>query len=239
MEDLQSYRADHSGSEAEPAAERPFGLIDIVEAFTAMRHEWRTNTKETRQLAELLSVAARHVETTAQQASSAAATSKAAANGEAQRAARDLAITVAEIDHALDRALTASRRVILATDSLALTICREVESAFQKKSWFSRWRRRAWHAEVMRIIDEQPADQIVEGIVGGLDLLQTRVRRLMSDSGIQRIEVDGGEFDGDCMNAIDSVADADVPGGHVAEQLKPVYTWQGQPIVCAEVRVAR
>ena len=91
----------------------------------------------------------------------------------------------------------------------------------------------------MRIIDEQPADQIVEGIVGGLDLLQTRVRRLMSDSGIQRIEVDGGEFDGDCMNAIDSVADADVPGGHVAEQLKPVYTWQGQPIVCAEVRVAR
>ena len=42
----------------QPKMEEPqFGVIDIVEAFTAMRHEWRGQTKESRQLAEQIQAA--------------------------------------------------------------------------------------------------------------------------------------------------------------------------------------
>ena len=32
--------------------EPQFGLLDVVEAFTAMRHEWRTQSKQNRDLAQ-------------------------------------------------------------------------------------------------------------------------------------------------------------------------------------------
>lgn len=232
MEDLQPCRSDDSGAEADPA--RPFGLVDVVEAFTAMRHDWRTNTKETRQLVDLLREATQQVEANAQQARNSASV-----EGDDLRAARNLAIAVCEIDHALERAVAAAYKVGAGDNTSALALRSGVESAFREKSWIARWRAKAWHAEVLRIIDEQPLDATVTGIVGGLELIQSRVRRLMSDCDIERIEVAGAAFDGDCMNAIDSVDDASVPSGHVAEQLKAEYRWRAHQLVYAEVRVAR
>jgi molecular chaperone GrpE (heat shock protein) len=56
---------------------------------------------------------------------------------------------------------------------------------------------------------------------------------------IKRVEALGQPFDGTWMQAIGSVASADYPPGHVAEQLAPCYLWSGAPLRFAEVRVAR
>ncbi|MEX0669533.1 MAG: nucleotide exchange factor GrpE [Pirellulales bacterium] len=73
----------------------------------------------------------------------------------------------------------------------------------------------------------------------GLELLLVRTRRLMEQAGIRRLDVLHEPFDAERMRAIDVVEDAEVPEGHVAEQLRPGYLLHGAVLRPAEVRVAR
>jgi hypothetical protein len=245
---------DNNVTETTPQ-DRPFGLVDIVEAFTAMRHEWRTNTKETRQLAELLNQATLQVEAAAKAPSpNTTSPDTTTDDGRDIRIARALATTLAEIDYAIERAVSAARfsqrsessasndlpsSNLPSNDPAVAALLDELEASFRGTSWFARWCSRKWHREVVRIVGEQPANRHVENIVGGLELLQTRVTRLLTECDIVRKDVSGAMFDPENMNAVDSMTTDAVPSGHVAEQLKPAYLWRGDRLVCAEVRVAR
>lgn len=73
----------------------------------------------------------------------------------------------------------------------------------------------------------------------GLELLLARTRRLMTQAGVQRIDVLHEPFDAERMRAVDVVEDAEVPEGHVAEQFRPGYLLHGAVLRPAEVRVSR
>jgi hypothetical protein len=76
-------------------------------------------------------------------------------------------------------------------------------------------------------------------LLQGLELLLERVRRQMRQCGIERVDVLHKPFDAAAMQAIEVVDDAQVPSGHVADQLRPAYRRHGKIFRYAEVRIAR
>jgi molecular chaperone GrpE len=211
----------------------PLGAIDIVEAFTAMRHEWRGQTKETRALAEQLQVAVAQLQALQDEVSSRATDDRSEA-----AAGRPLVQVLVETDHQLSRAITAieqwesQRRVREADES------REFDRRLAEMSPLARWFARPLLATL--------ADRRSAGGAGpehpaleGLSLVSSRLRRDLHELGIERIDVQGRPFDAEMMHAIGTVASSGIPAGYIAEQLTPAYRWQGRIIRYADVRVAQ
>ena len=210
-----------------------FGVVDIVEAFTAMRHEWRGQTKESRALAEQIQAAVTNLQSLEAKLVARAADARSEESGEP----RQLVGLLVETDHQLSRAVTAltrweaNRRLREAADMTS------VERYFEGMHAVSRWFARPLltFIAVRRAAESQTADSPA---IEGLRLVLTRLRHAMKEQQIERLDVEGQVFDANTMNAIGTVASQDCPAGHVAEQLTPAYRWQGRLLRFADVRVA-
>jgi len=229
-----STSENDSFEEDQAAQQEPqFGVIDIVEAFTAMRHEWRGQTKETRQLAEQIQGAVATLEDL-----EAKLADRLPESIPANEDARKLAQLVADIDHQLTRAAGAieqaetNRRAGEMEQADAIQRCVSGMSAWAR--WFAR--------PLLDILAEQQPgrDQIAESpAVEGLNLLLARLRRSMKELQFERVDTLGEPFDANLMTAIGTIESTEHPSGHVAEQLTPGYRWQEQVLSFAEVRVAQ
>jgi molecular chaperone GrpE len=210
-----------------------FGAFDIVEAFTAMRHEWRGQTKESRALVEQVESAVARFESLE---------AKLCASAEEDRpddssAARQLALHLVDADHQLSRAiaamtqLEANRRQRYDADEQA------VGQYFAAMSALGRW----FAQPLLKFIATQrPAGATAEDpAIEGLNLVLARLRRALADSGIERIETEHEPFDAETMRAIGTVDATDCPSGCVAEQLTPGYRWRDRMLRFADVRVAK
>jgi molecular chaperone GrpE len=208
--------------------------VDIVEAFTAMRHEWRGQTKETRALAEQIEAAVETLRSLEASRQVEAAPRRQEESGEARR----LAQLVCETDHQLARAVAAIAQWEANQAQRAAADAKAAERFYQQMGRLARWFARplldqiAERRAAREQIHEHPA-------VEGLNLVLARLRRAMKELRLERIEVEGLAFDANLMNAIGTVAAADCPSGHVAEQISPCYRWQGQILSFADVRVAK
>jgi molecular chaperone GrpE len=210
-----------------------FGAVDIVEAFTAMRHEWRGQTKESRTLAEQIQAAV----TSIQSLESKLLASVADRRSDDASEARPLALLIVETDHQLSRAVTAiaqwetNRRLREAADAKVVEQCAAAMNRVAR--WFARPLLASLAAQrsAQGPIDQHPA-------LEGLNMVLARLRRMMREHGIERLDVQGQPFDANTMCAIGAIASTDCPSGHVAGQLSPAYHWQGKLLRFADVRVA-
>jgi molecular chaperone GrpE len=228
--------------EIPPIDEGPqFGAVDIVEAFTALRHEWRGQIKESRALAELIQNAVADIQASEANLLTYAAHAQAALDDDGSddaAAVKPFVLLIVETDHQLTRALAglakwdANQRLRIAADALA------VEQFFAQMGRWARWLSRPLLAFVaeQRAAQESSAENPA---MEGLNLVLARLRRVMKEHRIERIEVLGEEFDAETMHAIGTVATTAFPPGHVAEQLSPAYRWQGRNLRFADVRVAQ
>lgn len=222
------------------AADEPqFGVVDIVDAFTAMRHEWRGQTKESRRLAETIEAA---VATLQRMESTVLAREEQAEAARRDTADADsstrLAQLVAETDHQLTRAVLAFELTERHRRDREQQEAAEIEAFAAGRFAITRWLFRP----LLRRLSEQRKERMDAGqnpAMEGLNVVLARLRRSMQDMGIERVDTAGRPFDATLMNAIGTVATADDPPGHVAEQLAPCYRWQGQVLKFADVRVAR
>lgn len=224
-----------SRGDGPPRDEPPeFGMVDIVEAFTAMRHEWRGQTKESRALAEQIQAAVTNLQSLEANLLTRAAADLAEESTESER----LVQLIAETDHQLSRAVAAvtqweaNRRLREVADAKA------VERYFAGMNAIARWFARPLLAF---IAEQRPAqERMTENpAIEGLDLVLARLRRTMNEHRIERLEAEGEAFDANTMHAIGTVAAEDCPTGHVAEQLSPAYLWRGRLLRFADVRVAK
>jgi len=211
-----------------------FGAIDIVEAFTAMRHEWRGQTREGRALAEQVQAAVANLRSLEEKLSARPTESR----PDSGAAERSLVQVLVETDHQLSRAVAAiaqweaKRRA--REEQAAMTIEQRISAMSPLSRWFAR--------PLLAAIAERDAagDAPVDHpAIEGLNLLQARLRRGMHEQGIERLDVEGQPFDAETMYAIGTVASENCPQGHVAEQLSPAYRWQGRILRYADVRVAQ
>lgn len=212
---------------------RQFGVVDIVDAFTAMRHEWRGQTRESRELAEQIQATVATLQNLEMKLLDRVA--------EQDRSATDdsnaLAQLVAETDHQFTRAVRAIEQADthrrLREEEEAQAIERYYSSLSALVRWFAR--------PLFNFLTEQRearGQRSKNPGLEGLHLVLARLRRSMKEIGIERVETEGQTFDGKTMNAIGTMDSAEHPSGHVAEQVSPCYLWQGQVLRFADVRVA-
>jgi len=209
-----------------------FGLVDVIEAFTAMRHECRTQTRENRDLSaaiqqatdNLLQLEAKLI---------VPATQNAEPSG-----VRELIDAIVEIDIHLSRAVEATLQAKRAS-SLSDPLSDAIELEFGSRNVISRWFCRRFFKSVLRIVTRHRQENADDSTGEGLMMVISRIRRIMSDREIERTETVGQPFDATTMHAIASVQSDQQPSGHVDEQMSSAYFWRGELFRYAEVRVAK
>lgn len=217
-------------------ADDEFGAVDIVAAFTALRHDLKLQVRNGAEMQQSLHHRLDLLEQLAQQA--------VIVPGEVpDNEARRLALALVEIEDALQRAVANFQHPALTLGSNGLTLAGRLKQAIASAGWWARLTTNSLLDQLGKLADDwvqvQQADtEKISLACQGLELLLERVQRLMRERQIERRDVTGLAFDSGLMNALEAVASQSVPPGHVIEQLKPAYLWRKQVLCFAEVRVA-
>ncbi len=204
-----------------------------------MRHELRGHTKDSRALAELIQGAATNIQSLESKLRGLVTDTPVDddRSGDAT-AAKPLVQVIIETDHQLSRAVSAIAQWDTNRKRRAEEDTKAVERYFAGMNRLARW----WARPLFTFITEQrsvPDSSVQSPAVTGLDLVLARLRRMMSEHAIERLDVEGQPFDANTMYAIGIIETADCPSGHVAEQLSPAYRWRGGLLRFADVRVAK
>lgn len=223
-----------AGTELAPEqAEPQFGAVDIVEAFTALRHEWRGQTKESRALGERIQAATANLQSLESKLLAVVADHP----REDAKETKQLALQIVETDHQLSRAVAAVLQWEASERQREEADARAIERRCAEMNRVARWFARP----LLEFIRERRAARPLVAkhpAAEGLEMVLARLRRMMREQGLERLDLLGEPFDADTMHAIGTMPTANYPPGHVAEQLSPAYRWHGQLIRFADVRVA-
>jgi molecular chaperone GrpE len=217
---------------------REFGILDLVEEFTALRHELKLQTKSGRTLID-------QSDTTVAALRQAVDLVRAVDVKEAQTvwgAGKVLAEALADLDQALlrgEREIERARRQI-AAESLS-RLESNLETLYRRRSWLKRRILRSYHHEVIEALrSDRPArDQLFDSFLEGYGLISKRLRRVLASEQIAHIPCEGKLVDPELMIVIEVVDEPRDRPGTVVNELRRGYTWKGRLIRCAEVQAVR
>jgi molecular chaperone GrpE len=242
---LDSARAEgateesfEAGTGDESDVGRDFGIIDLVEEFTALRHEVKLQTKSGRGLSE-------QTETTLQALKRAVEEIRSVVPKDAQAvwtAGKALAEGLADLDEALhrgEREIERAREQIAERSPAALEA--ELNGFYRNRSWIRRRLLRNYHNEIIAIIQRDGVNrhELFESFLEGYGLIQKRLRRVMAAEQVERISCEGRAVDPELMTVLEVIDGQDAPAGTVVKELRSGYTWRGRVIRYAEVQAVR
>jgi molecular chaperone GrpE len=242
---LDSARAEASnqevfgpGSNGEEDAVREFGMIDLIEEFTALRHEVKLQTKSGRGLSEQTESALAAFKQAIEEIRSVVPKDAQAA----WTAGKSLAEGLADLDEALHRG---EREIERAREQIAELSPRALKAALEElhrsRSWIRRRLLRNYHDEVIAIVgrDRVNRRELFESFLEGYGLIQKRLRRVMAAEGVERISCEGLPVDPELMTVLEVIDVPEKPAGTVVKELRRGYTWRGRVIRYAEVQAVR
>jgi molecular chaperone GrpE len=244
LRDVRAESASENGNsqplpEAVPAA-GDFGVYQLVEAFTTLRHEVNLQTRSTRGLEDQTKAllpalaqaidALRSVEPKETQA--------------AWNAGKQLALALAELDEALERGHEQTERVVASLlDEPDDELLARLDELHAGQSWLSRLlhsryfrRLRAKLAEPQPLSDRQAS---LEALLDGYRLIQKRLAQSLQSVGITRIRAAGQPVDPEQMIVVEVVETDDLPAETVCDEIRAGYMWKGRLLRSAEVRATR
>jgi molecular chaperone GrpE len=212
------------------------GLLQLIEEFSALRHELKLETKSARKLEE------QTVSTLeAMQRGIDAFRSVEIKEWEAaQQAAKPLIEAMINLHEALARGRTVvetARRRIL--EESAEQLQARLEERFRRQPWWRRWISRRLYEATQEICRRQAAEvyrAVFESLIEGYSLIQNRLKKEMDKAGIYRIECLGKPVDPNTMTVIEVVEDSTRPPSLVIEEVRPGYYWRAKVFRFAEVR---
>jgi molecular chaperone GrpE len=217
--------------------EPELGLVDLVEEFTALRHELKLQTKSGRGLLD-------QVDSTLSALRQAIEQFRSVEPKEAQAAwaaGKVLAEALADLDEALDRGRReiekAARRIAVESiDALADAL----DDRFRRQSWIRRRLAGGYHQDVLDVVREagRARRDLFESLLEGYGLIQNRLSRVLKSERIERIPGEGHPVDPERMVVIEVVDDPRRPPGTVVKELRRGYTWKGRLLRYAEVSAA-
>jgi len=207
-----------------------FGLIDLVDAFTAFRHEFRSQVKESRTTNEKLREVSRQIAEVIHGLQRPASE----ASDQVDASAR-FVMTLIEFDIQWTRAVDAAVRNDQHLQKQQELSARAFTDAVAGLSSWQRW---LAGPLIRRYRNAPPViDQESSAMTEGLVILLSRLRQVLTEYQIERIDTLGQPFDAELMRSIGTMESASVPAGHVAQQLAPAYRRLGKVIRYADVRV--
>jgi molecular chaperone GrpE len=223
---------EHAGS---PRPE--FGLINLVEEFTALRHELKLQTKSGRGLIEQTESMVAALRQAIEQFRSVEPRESQAA----WSAGRSLAEALGDLDEALHRGRREIERINrrLGEDS-TMALADAIDERFRRQSWLRRLLTADFHRQVKNVVQGEGwlRRDLLEALLEGYGLIQARLARVMASEQIERIPCEGRPVDPERMTVIEVVDDPDRPPGTVIKELRSGYTWRGRLLRYAEVQAA-
>lgn len=215
------------------------GLLQLVEAFTALRQELKLQTKSSRGLESTVQEAVGGLERAIRQFETAEARGSQASDAMLE----PLLKTFVELDEAFQRALgafeSAKKRAVMETGDRLIS---DLEGEFATLSFWQRMWARHWQRRVLRVCRERSVewlDRSLEPLDDGLKLVALRLQRLLEQQGVARIACVGRRVDPTRMNVVEILDDPSLDGETVVEELRPGYTWRDRMLRFAEVRAVR
>jgi molecular chaperone GrpE len=214
-----------------------FGLVQLVEEFTALRHELKLQTKSGRGLIEQgesmitgLRQAIEHFRSVEPKEARAA-----------WAAGKPIAEALADLDESLARGRREIERISrrLGEDS-SMALVDAVDERFRRQSWLRRMLTADYHRQVQNVVRGAGwlRGELLEAIIEGYGLIQARLGRVMASEQIERIACEGRPVDPERMIVLEVVDDPDRPPGTVVKELRSGYTWKGRLLRYAEVQAA-
>jgi molecular chaperone GrpE len=231
--------ADEPSAPAVMAPSQPAGLLTLVEAFTALRHELKLQTKSARGVEESLQTALAGLDRAMERFSSVEPQETVAA----EKAMRPLVEALIELDEALRRgarAVAASQQRL--SEELPRRLAEDLEQRFAQRSAWQRWRSRPWQAEVLQCCRQLVAETqgpLLASLGDGYQLICGRLQRLLTEHRIERLACVGQSVDPAQMRVVELVDAPGVPPETVVEEIRPGYAWRGRVVRYAEVRATR
>ena len=213
--------------------------MPLVEAFTALRHELKLQTKSARGVEESLQTALAGLDRAMERFGSVEPQETAAA----EKAMRPLVEALIELDEALRRgarAVAASQQRL--SEELPRRLVEDLEQRFARRSAWQRWRSRPWQAEVLQCCRQLVAETqgpLLASLGDGYQLICGRLQRMLAEHRIERLACAGQSVDPSQMRVIELVDAPGVPPETVVEEIRPGYVWRGRVVRYAEVRATR
>ena len=218
------------------------GLYQLIEQFTALRHEVKLQTKSSRNLDQRSAGAFDALQEAVTQLHS-VQTNQAEA---VHQAAKPLVEALIDLDEALQRGQavieTARRRVLEESARELQELRQRLDELFRRQSWWRRRLCRPWNEAIKDVYFPKAIEvhrSILDSLVEGYDLIQKRLQRTLTQEQILRIECVGKPVDPNSMTVIEALDDPYRPGGLVIDQIRPGYYWRGKVFRFAEVRAVR
>jgi molecular chaperone GrpE len=242
---LQAARAEAEALDREPPPPQSefegdeVGFYRLIEEFTALRHELKLQTKSSRGLQEQAEALLPALRQAIEQF-------RAVAPQEAQSAwsaGRPLAEALADLDEALDRGraeLEKARHRLVEEPARALEAA--LGELFARQGWPRRWFSRPYHERAVALVRHQDSgarQALLDALLEGYSLIQSRLRRALKAEQIDRIACVGRPVDPERMTVVEVVDAPGRPPGEVVEEVRRGYAWQGRVLRYAEVRAAR
>jgi molecular chaperone GrpE len=215
------------------------GMLQLVEQFTALRHELKLQTKSARSLEERSEETLNAMHAAIEQFRSVQANESQAG----QHAAKPLAEALVDLDEALLRGRkvieTARSRILVETTAELQKLRDQLDELFRTQSWWRRRLCRPWHEAAKDLYCQRTTELhrgILNSLLEGYELIQNRLRRTLDEQAILRIQCVGQPVDPNSMTVIEVINDPRRPPGVVVEEVRPGYYWKGKVLRFAEVR---
>jgi gas vesicle protein len=227
--------------EPPPDSVELLGAMDIVEAFTALRQELKLQVRSGREIQQSISDTMQRLEQRLEQRIEQGIMAAQSSHTTAPSEGRKLAEAIADIDESLQRAVESLTQNIRVLQEKPAWVAR-FDQLVANASWLARKFSAKPFAEMRAILvqaEQNSSEQSLSTVSQGFELLMARVRRQMQQCEIERMDVLRQPFDAELMNAIDVIDAPTIPSSHVAEQLRPAYSWRGSLLRYAEVRLAK
>lgn len=220
------------------AGDRPeVGLIDLVEEFTALRHEIKLQTKSGRGVIDQAESMVAALRQAVEQFRSVEAKEAQAA----WAAGKPIAEALGDLDEALARGRRELERISrrLGEDA-TLALADAVDDRYRRQSWLRRLLTADYHRQVRNVVEGGAwlRRDLLDALIEGYGLIQSRLARVMAAERVERIACEGRPVDPERMIVIEVVDDPDRPPGTVVKELRSGYTWRGRLLRYAEVQAA-
>lgn len=236
--EAETLVADGGPLDREPES-HSIGLFQVIEEFTALRHELKLQTKSARSLDERTVDTLEALEAAMGQFRSVEPKEREAAHA----AAKPLVEALVELDDALRRGRTVletARQRILEESPKQLQD--RLDELWRKQPWWKRWVSRPLYEATREACSRHAAElhrEILDSLLEGYRLIQGRLEKAMDKEEILRMDCVGKPAEPNSMTVVEAVRDPSRPPGTVVEEVRPGYYWKSKVFRFAEVRAVQ
>lgn len=241
---LSQTQADIRQLDSAPAgAEKPVGLLRLIEETTALKQEVKLQTRGARGLEELVQSQLTSLNQALEQFRAVQPKEQQAA----WNAGKSLATALADLDEAIDRGFDqidrASRQLSAEADNATRSLIVGLDDQWKNQPFLCKLFGKSYRQAITSVVntrrDSSRGESILAAIREGYRLIRDRLKRALGAERIAQIACIGQDVDPETMIVVEAIDSETANPGTVVAILRRGYTWNGKLLRSAEVSVAR